>query len=146
VWSKDAFLCIIHDKMDHTKITPLKVANLQQNNIWAWTIAHYFHRYDCAWTRRLEICTIFEWVVAKWSQLGPCCGFCKCLRQFKFQSWNYCLNNYHKTHSSQVFCKGNCIVYMNYRPQIKLSIWSLCWKFCCFKSIIVWKITRINIC
>jgi len=45
-----------------------KVASLQQNDIWAWTIAHYPHGYDNAWTHRWEICIIFQWVVATWSQ------------------------------------------------------------------------------
>jgi hypothetical protein len=46
----------------------LKVASVQQNDIWDWTIVHYPHGYDNAWSWGWEVCIIFKWVVAKQSQ------------------------------------------------------------------------------
>jgi hypothetical protein len=39
------------------------------------------------------------------------------------------------THSMLIFCKGNCIVYMNYACRKKLLAPSLCRKICCSKWI-----------
>jgi hypothetical protein len=40
---KDWFLCVIHDKMDDGKFYILKASNYQQNDLWAWLIAHHLH-------------------------------------------------------------------------------------------------------
>jgi hypothetical protein len=41
-----------------------KVVGGKQNDLWAWTIAHYLDGYDNSWSWWWEICTIFQWVVA----------------------------------------------------------------------------------
>jgi hypothetical protein len=51
------------------------------------------------------------------SGLGPSCNFCRLWRRFLFQSWNYCLNTPCRIHYLHIFCKGNCVAYVNYTPR-----------------------------
>ncbi len=50
--SKDEFLCVICDKMDHAKIAVPKFQATKQIDLWAWTITHYLHWYDSTWSWR----------------------------------------------------------------------------------------------
>jgi len=125
VWSKDEFLCIIHDKMHHVKIALPNITNMQQNDIWPWTITHYpmgmimhghgderYAQYSNAlWPNdpnfRIRSLLRLLWTLEVWNQ-------------------NYYLNTPRRIHSLHVCCNRNWVGYTNYACQIKLLVRNLC--------------------
>ncbi len=146
--SKDEFFYIIHDKMDHAKIAfpRLQVWNKMISRLRQTT--HYPHGYDnmVMGMRDMHNILMSCGQMIPISQLDPSCSFCGLWRRFLFQSINYCLNTPCRIHYLHIFCKGNCVAYVNYTPRIKLLVQNLCRKICCFKWVITWKAIRINIC
>ncbi len=114
--SKYEFLCVIHDKNGSCENCTPKVASAKQNDLWAWTIAHYVDGYDSSWSWRWEICTIFHWSAAYWSQ------FYNWVLVTTFLNFGKSSNLWvqivvwtpsSKTCSSRVFYKGNLVVELN---------------------------------
>jgi hypothetical protein len=108
---KDEFLCIIHDKMDHAKIA---LPRLRMCNKMIFGLGQL----PITLTKMITHGHGDERYAQYSNKLWP--------NDPNFRIKNYYLNTPHRIHYLHVCCKGNCVAYANYTPQIKLLVQSLC--------------------
>ncbi len=116
--SKDEFLCIIHDKMDHVKtaLPRLQVYNKMISGLGPLPITligMITHGHE---TKKYAQYSNELWPNNPNFTIGSLLWLLRTLEVVPVLELKLLFEHPHITHSLHIFCKGNDVVYMNYGP------------------------------